>query len=89
VVCPHHQLLRQARHDWRHDPSLRERYDQHRPQVERGIAHLATHRGRRIKLRYRGVTKNHSWLHDRFAGLNLRRLITLGLTRTEGAWAVA
>ena len=89
VLHPHHQLLRQARHDWRHDPSLRQRYDQYRPQVERGIAHLATHRGRRIKLRYRGTTKNNSWLRDRFAGLNLRRLITLGLTRANGVWAIA
>jgi Transposase domain (DUF772)/Transposase DDE domain len=89
VLHPHHKLLRQARHDWRHDPALRQRYDQHRPHVERGIAHLATHGGRRLKLRYRGITKNNSWLHDRLASLNLRRLITLGLTRSGKAWVIA
>jgi hypothetical protein len=35
------------------------------------------------------VTKNDHWLHHRVAGLNLRRLITLGLTRASGAWALA
>jgi hypothetical protein len=35
------------------------------------------------------VTKNNAWLHTRSAALNLRRLLNLGLTRTDGAWAVA
>jgi hypothetical protein len=86
---PHHAKLRQARHDWAHDPTLRQRYDQHRPHIERVIAHTATHRGRRIKLRYLGITKNHAWLRDRVAAINLRRLITLGLTHTNGGWATA
>ena len=47
--------------------------------VERTIAWLS--RGNR-KLRYRGVAKNDHWLHHRTAALNLRRLITLGLTHT-------
>jgi hypothetical protein len=89
VLHPQFARLRKARRDWKQDPALRERYDQYRPQVERGIAQLATRGGRRIKLRYRGITKNNSWLHDRVAGLNLRRLINLGLTRTSGAWAIA
>ena len=33
--APSPHPLRQARHDWATDPTLRERYDQHRPQVER------------------------------------------------------
>jgi hypothetical protein len=86
---PQHARLRQARHDWATDPTLRERYDQHRPQVERAIAHLATHSGKRIKLRYHGIIKNHAWLRDRIAGLNLRRLINLGLTHTNGTWTTA
>ena len=32
----------------------------HRPNVERVIAQIATWRGRRLKLRYCGVTKNNA-----------------------------
>ena len=46
----------------------------HRPNVERVIAQVATFRGRRLKLRYRGVTRNHAWLKRRTAALNLRNL---------------
>ena len=42
--------------------------------VERSIVWIV--RGNR-KLRYRGTTKNDSWLHHRVAAVNLRRLITL------------
>lgn len=61
-------------------------YRQHRPMVERSIAWLT--RGNR-KLRYRGVAKNDHWLHHRSAALNLRRLITMGLTRTSAGWTIA
>ena len=54
--------------------------------VERTIASLA--RGNR-RLRYRGVVKNENWLHPRAAGLNLRRLINLGLVFNGTAWALA
>jgi len=46
-------------------------------------------RGRRLKLRYRGVAKNHAWLKRRAAALNLRNLIGRGLTRHGGAWVLA
>ena len=44
-------------------------------------------RGNR-RLRYRGIAKNDTWLHHRVAGLNLRRLLALGLTRDQapGYW---
>jgi Transposase DDE domain/Transposase domain (DUF772) len=61
-------------------------YRQHRPMVERSIAWLT--RGNR-RTRYRGVTKNDQWLHHRVAALNLRRLLTIGLTRTGTGWALA
>ena len=61
-------------------------YRQHRPMVERSIAWLT--RGNR-RLRYRGVANNDAWLHHRIAALNLRRLITLGLTRRDRAWVLA
>jgi len=34
------------------------------------------------------VEKNDHSLHLRVAGLNLRRLLNLGLTRTAGTWAI-
>jgi hypothetical protein len=55
--------------------------------VERSIAWLVADRNRR--LRFRGTQPNDLWLHHRVAGLNLRRLLTLGLTRTAGTWAIA
>ena len=53
-------LLRAARADWAADPGLRQDYMTHRPNVERAVAQVATWRGRRLKLRYRGVTRNHA-----------------------------
>jgi IS5 family transposase len=79
-------LLRAARRDW---PGLRQDYMKHRPNVERAVAQVATFRGRRLKLRYRGETKNNAWLKDRTAAVNLRNLTGKGLTRRAGAWALA
>ena len=53
----------------------------HRPNVECAVAQVATWRGRRLKLRDRGVTKNHAWLKRRTATLNLRNLTGRGLAR--------
>jgi Transposase domain (DUF772)/Transposase DDE domain len=88
-LTPHDQLLRSARADWAADPGLRQDYMAHRPNVERAIAQVATFRGRRLKLRYRGVSKNHAWLKRRTATLNLRNLAGRGLTRRDGAWVLA
>jgi hypothetical protein len=38
---------------------------------------------------YRGVAKNDAWLHLRAAAINLRRLLNLGLTGTDGNWTLA
>ena len=57
--------------------------------MERVIAQVATRRGRRIKLRYRGVDPNNAWLKRRTAALNLRNLTTRGLARRDGAWVLA
>ncbi len=51
--------------------------------VERSIAWL-TRGARRVP--YRGVEKNNNWLHHRAAGLNLRRLLAMGLTVENGTW---
>src|SRR5271169_1724492 len=89
VLHERDDLLRAARADWAADTGLREDYMAHRPNVERTIAQVATFRGRRLKLRYRGVAKNHAWLKRRTAALNLRNLLGKGLTRRDGAWVLA
>jgi len=89
VLHPRDDLLRAARADWAAGSGLREDYMTHRPNVERSIAQVATWRGRRLKLRYRGTAKNHAWLKRRTAALNLRNLIGKGLTRRDDAWALA
>ena len=89
VLHPRDDLLRAARADWAADTGLREDYMAHRPNVERAIAQVATFRGRRLRLRYRGVARNHAWLKRRTAALNLRNLLGKGLTRRDGAWMLA
>jgi DDE family transposase/transposase-like protein DUF772 len=89
VLQPRDDLLRQARRDWADKPELREKYRKFRPNVERVISQIASRGGRRLKLRYRGTTKNHAWLTRRTAGLNLRNLVGRGLTRTAGVWVLA
>jgi hypothetical protein len=71
---PGHGVLRAARAAWAVGPGLREDYMALRPNVERAIAQVATWRGHRVKLRYRGVTKNNALLKRRTAALNLRNL---------------
>ena len=75
--------------DFRYDAdalTFQAHYRQHRPMVERSIAWL-TRGARRVP--YRGVEKNNNWLHHRVAALNLRRLLAMGLTMIDGAWALA
>ena len=89
VLHERDDLLRAARADWAADTGLRADYMAHRPNVERAVAQVATCRGRRLKLRYRGVARNHAWLKRRTAALNLRNLLGKGLTRRDGAWVLA
>jgi len=84
-LTEHEDLLRAARAAW---PGLREDYMAHRPHVERAIAQVATWRGRRLKLRYRGTAKNNAWLKRRTAAVNLRNLLSHGLARCDGAWVL-
>jgi hypothetical protein len=85
----HDSLLRAARAGWAAGPGLREDYMTRRPNVERAIAQVATWRGRRLKLRYRGETANHAWLKRRTAALNLRNMLGCGLARRDGTWTLA
>jgi hypothetical protein len=88
VLHPRDDLLRQARRDWAEKPELREKYRKFRPNVERVISQVASRGGRRLKLRYRGTSRNNAWLARRSAGLNLRNLIGRGLTHTAGIWVL-
>jgi len=81
-----HDALTRAHRRRATDPAFQAAYRQHRPMIERSIAWLT--RGNR-RLRYRGTAKNNTWLHTRAAALNLRRLLALGLTRTQATWTLA
>ncbi|HEX6403750.1 MAG TPA: IS1182 family transposase [Pseudonocardiaceae bacterium] len=87
TIHPHEDLLRAARAQAR-TPEFKQAYPT-RSTVERIIAFTAAQRGRRVKLRYRGVTKNHAWLRTRCAAINLRTLLKHGLTHRDRAWALA
>jgi hypothetical protein len=86
-IHPHEGLLRAARAQAR-TPQFKQAY-RTRAVIERIIAWTATSSGHRIRLRYLGAAKNHAWLHRRCAAINLRTLISAGLTRQDGAWALA
>ena len=86
-IHPHEQLLRASRAQ-ASTPEFKRDYPT-RSSVERIIAWVATQRGRRVTLRYLGVAKNHAWLRNRAAAINLRTLLNAGLTRRDGAWALA
>jgi transposase len=86
---PRDAILRAARRDWAARPGLREDYRKYRPNVERVISQVASRGGRRLKLRYLGTARNNAWLKNRTAALNLRNLISRGLARQNGVWALA
>jgi hypothetical protein len=88
VLHPRDDLLRAARAGWAAATGPREDYKRHRPNVERAIAQVATWRGRRLKLRYRGTAQNNAWLKRRTAALNLRNLTGRGLARHGSAWVL-
>ena len=81
-----HDALQRAHRARAADPDFQATYRRHRPMVERSLAWLT--RGNR-RVPYRGVAKNDAWLHLRVAAIDLRRLLTLGLTGTDGQWALA
>ena len=82
-----HDALQRAHRIHARDPEFQTVYREHRPMVERSIAWLVAGRNRR--LRFRGTQLNDLWLHHRIAGLNLRRLLALGLTRSGGTWTLS
>jgi hypothetical protein len=87
TIRPHHDLQTAARNQAATDPDWQAAYRRWRPPVERAVARLVQHGNRRLC--YRGTIANNTWLHTRAAALNLRRLINLGLTRTDGTWTIS
>jgi hypothetical protein len=81
-----HEALQRIHRARAADPDFQADYRQHRPMIERSIAWVT--RGHR-RVPYRGVLKNDAWLHLRVAAINLRRLLTLGLTGSDGHRALA
>ena len=86
VELGEHHLLQRQHRQRASGEDFQTVYRQHRPMVERSIAWL-TRGARRVP--YRGVDKNNNWLHHRVAALNLRRLLSMGLTHQNGTWALA
>ncbi len=83
-IHPHDRLRREHRIRAA-DPEFQAVYRQHRPMVERSIAWM-TRGARRVP--YRGVVKNNAWWVTRAAGINLKRLLNLGLISQNGTWAL-
>ena len=82
-----HEKLQRRHRRRATEPEFQQIYRAKRPMVERSIAWLV--KGNR-RVRYRGVIKNNAWLHHRVAGLNLRRLLAMGLDfHHHGAWQIA
>jgi IS5 family transposase len=60
-------------------------YRSKRPMVERTMAWV-TRRARRVP--YVGVAKNNSWFKLRCAAVNLKQMVSMGLTRTGQGWSM-
>lgn len=81
-----HDALQREHRQRTKNPAFQNDYRTHRPMVERSIAWLT--RGNR-RVPHRGISRNNAWLQLRIAGLNLRRLLNLGLRDSSGSWILA
>jgi len=81
-LSDHDAELVEARQAWR-DGDFADDYRRWRPMVERSLAWLVRP-GRRVA--YRGLARNRIWLAHRAAAVNLRRLLTLGITHNVNGW---
>jgi hypothetical protein len=86
LVLHEHDALQREHRQRAADPAFQNDYRTHRPMVERSIAWLT--RGNR-RVPHRGISRNNAWLQLRVAGLNLRRLLNLGLRDSSGSWVLA
>jgi hypothetical protein len=86
LVLHEHDALQREHRQRAADSAFQDDYRTHRPMVERSIAWLT--RGNR-RVPHRGISRNNAWLQLRVAGLNLRRLLNLGLRDNNGSWVLA
>ncbi len=86
ITVHRHERLQRHHRRRAQDLDFQQTYREKRPLVERTIAWLV-HGNRRVP--YRGVAKNNAWLQHRLAGLNLRRLLAMGLNLNNGTWRLA
>jgi len=85
-IRPHYASLAAARQQ-ADTAKFQAVYRHDHPLVERTLSWLVRHGHRRVA--YRGVDRNRLWWSHRAEAVNLRRLINLGLQRTETGWGVA
>jgi hypothetical protein len=86
VVVLDARRLRARRHrEAARDPAFQEVYRRVRPMAERAVAWLVR-AGRRSP--YRGLVKTDAWIRRRAAGVNLKRLVAMGLDWVDGGWAL-
>jgi len=86
ITLTEHDRIKREHRAHARDPEFQTIYRQHRPMVERSIAWM-TRGARRVP--YRGVAKNNAWWSIRAAGINLKRLLNLGLNHRDGIWSLA
>jgi IS5 family transposase len=85
-IHPDHDRLHAARRQAA-DPDFWTAYTTTRPMGERSISWLVADDCR--KVRYRRLERNQHWLRLRCAAINLKRLVTLGLTHGANGWSLA
>jgi len=81
-----HDQIKQTHRTRAKEPDFQDVYRQHRAMVERSIAWM-TRDARRVRLPGRG--QEQRLVGHRAAGLNLKRLLNLGLVLENGTWATA
>jgi hypothetical protein len=85
-VHPHEDELRAARRRAM-TRSFQQSYRRWRPMVEHSISWLVADCC--LREPYRGIQRNDLWWSLRVAGVNLRRIVALGLTRGDETWVLA
>jgi hypothetical protein len=85
VVLDAKRLRARQHREAARDPGFQDAYRRVRPMAERAVAWLVRP-GRRSP--YRGLAKTDAWIRRRAAGVNLKRLVAMGLDNTAGRWAL-
>jgi IS5 family transposase len=89
VTIHRREDLLQAHKAAQAEPEWQDDYRGTRPKVERKIAHFVRHSFGGRKARVRGTARISTDADTRAAAINWARLVTLGVTYANGAWATA